>query len=321
MDSSTNPVIIDEIEEARNLFSRLQAGDHSGFSTAKGMSDKIRSILKDIKQNVSVLSREGKSEREMEIELVTAAIKLQSADSKDQLKKLKAGDIHISPVFMANRIREDMAAVGQKLDKKMDDDLTKHTVIQQLKRVRQNFSDLSNGVILISPEHMEKSIRGDLADIGKDLSELNTNPKIKISAEEMDKTLKAIVSRESGKLERFNEAKAIYEYLEGKNFSASSRMKIDNILNEMNLDERNVTPKEWVGILHKKLEESGRSLSGLVDGELSATKVKQILDQKIMEDLAKQAKSGESSGQTQKKYSSPTAPLVPNLGLGFTQGR
>jgi hypothetical protein len=106
-----------------------------------------------------------------------------------------------------------------------------------------------------------------------------------------------------------------------KNFSASSRMKIDNILKETNLDERNVTPKEWVGILHKKMEESGRSLSELVDGELSAAKVKQILDQKIMEDLAKQAKSGESSGQTQKKYSSPAAPLVPNLGLGFTQGR
>jgi hypothetical protein len=218
MDSSTNPVIIDEIEEARNLFSRLQAGDHEGFSTAKGMSDKIRSILKDAKQNVSVLSREGKSEREMEVELVTATIKLQSADSKDQLNKLKAGDIHVSPVFMANRIREDMSAVGQKLDKKMEAELTKHTVIQQLKRVRQNFSDLINGVILISPEHMEKSIRGDLADIGKDLSELNANPNIKISAEEMDKKLKAIVSREAGKLERFNEAKAIYEYLEGKKF-------------------------------------------------------------------------------------------------------
>lgn len=334
MDSSTNPMIIDEIEDARRLFSRLQAGDHKGFGTAKAMSEQIKSILKDVKEGFSVLSRDGKSNAEMELELKKATVKLQVADSIEMFGKLKAGDIHVSPVYMADRIRGDLADVGQKQDaldtkhkksaQQMDQELTKHTTIQQLKIVLQNFADLGNGVITISPEHMERSIRKDLSDIGQDLSALNTNPKVKISNEEMDKKLKEIVVEQSGKLEKLNEAKAILELIEGKGLSASNRVKIDGMLKEMKpkpdgskIEDGDISHKEWVGLIRKKMDESGKPLSALVE-EKSSGEVKAILDAIVMKELGNKFKAGEDTAKTHDS-NYKVVPPTPSLGLGFSR--
>ncbi len=323
MNSSANNVIFNEIEEARRFFSQLKAGEHNGFGTAKAMSNWIENTLKDNNTGFSVLAPDGKSSNaKMELELNKATVNLQVSDSIGLFNKLKAGDIHISPVYMAGRIREDLADVGQKLDaldpkgkktaQQMDDELTKHTVIQQLKIVRQNFADLSNSVITISPEHMEKTIRKDLEDIGKDLSALNTNPKVTLSAQEMDNKLKAIVSGQSAKLEKLNEAKAIYEYLEGKGLSANSRVKIDKVLTDIGSsgnkrNESEVSAKDWGDLIRKKMEESGRPLSALIDGE-TINSVENKLNKIVMQELAK-------SKPKSKEFDSPGEAIVPNAPL------
>jgi flavodoxin len=105
----------DEVKHARELFTRLSAGDTAGYGGAEFMANEIRANLKKAGADSASLDPSGKnSVADMDRALNAATSALQVKHSRELYTRLSVGDTagYGGAEFMANEIRANLKKAG-----------------------------------------------------------------------------------------------------------------------------------------------------------------------------------------------------------------
>ena len=197
----------DEVEYARELYTRLSAGDTVGYGLAETMAKDIRETLKKAGADSASLDPSGKkSVADMDRALNAATSASQVKHARELYTRLSTGYTagYGLAETMAKDIREtlkkagaDSASLdpsGKKSVADMDRALNAATSASQVKHARELYTRLSTGYTAGYglAETMAKDIRETLKKAGADSASLD--PSGKKSVADMDRALNAATS-------------------------------------------------------------------------------------------------------------------------------